>query len=275
VAVVTVVRWFDALARRLGRRWLDRVETVRQIGAFTLITLGVTVTKFGSAPQVVRPLIRQQIVRSGIRLLPTVAFIGVALGLLIIGQTLRLLHQVGQQELVGSLIVTVLVRELSPLSAALVVLARVGTPTVVELGTARALGEVEALEALGIDPIHYLVVPRVLGITVAVFALSVYLLVFALVSGWLVSVAANVALPLSSYMAQIAGALRWQDFPLLAGKSLAFGATGALIACYQGLARPLRLEEVPRAATRTVAESVVSFLVLDIAFLALQLLTFA
>ena len=105
---------------------LDQLDTVRQIGAFTLITLGVTVTKFGVAPQVVRPLIRDQIIRSGVRLLPIIAFIGIALGLLIIGQTLRLLHQVGQQELVGSLIVTVLVRELAPLTAALVVLARVG-----------------------------------------------------------------------------------------------------------------------------------------------------
>ena len=265
----------DELAGRLGRRVLGQLEMIRQIGAFTLITFGVTVTKLGVAPQVVRPLIREQIVRSGVRLLPIIAFIGTALGLLFIGQTLRLLHQVGQQELVGSLVVTVLIRELAPLTAALVVLARVGTPTVVELGTARAMGEVEALEALGIDPIHYLVVPRVMGITVAVFALSVYLLLFALASGWLVSVVSNVSLPLGTYLGQIAGALRWQDFPLLAAKSLTFGGVGAMIACYQGLARPLRLEEVPGAATRTVAQSVVAFLVLDAVFLVLQLLTFS
>ena len=48
-----------------------------------------------------------------------------------------------------------------------------------------------------------------------------------------------------------------------------------MIACYQGLARPLRLEEVPGAATRTVAQSVVAFLVLDAVFLVLQLLTFS
>lgn len=268
-------RWLDELAGRLGRWVLGKVDTVRQISAFTLITLGVAVTQFGRAPQVVRPLIRHHLVRSGIRLLPIIAFIGSALGLLIIGQTLRLLYQVGQEDLIGSLVVTVIVRELAPLSAALVVLARVGTSTVVELGTSRALGEVEALEALGIDPIHYLVVPRVLGITVAVFALTVYLLLFALVSGWLVSVITQVPLSLDNYLAQIAQALRWQDFPLLAIKSLTLGGVGALIACYQGLARPLRLEDVPGAAARTVSESLVAFLVLDAAFLALQLLTFS
>ncbi len=260
------------LTEVLGLRVISFLDTTRRLGAFTLITLGVLATKAGSAGQVLRPLMRAQVASAGVRLLPIVGFIGVALGLVIIGQTLRLLSQVGQTQLIGSLFVTVIFRELAPLTAALVVLARVGTPTVVELGTARALGEVEALEALGIDPIHYLVVPRVAGITVAVFALSVYLILFAGASGWAFAFAANLALTGTDYLQGIAGALRWPDFPLLTLKTLGFGAAGALIACYQGLARPLRLEEVPTAATRTVAHSVIAFLFIDAAFLAVNLL---
>lgn len=255
------------LTESIGWRVLSFVDTTRRLGAFTLITLGVLVTKAGAGGRVVRPLMRAQVVRAGVRLLPIVAFIGFAMGLVIIGQTLRLLSQVGQTGLMGSLFVTVIFRELAPLTAALVVLARVGTPTVVELGTARALGEVEALEALGIDPIHYLVVPRVVGITVAVFSLAVYLVVFALGSGWLFAFVADLPVTGSQYVGQVASALRWPDFPFLAGKTLAFGASGAVIASYQGLARPLRLEEVPDAATRTVAHSVIAFLLIDGAFL--------
>src|SRR5207249_9259941 len=85
----------------------------------------------------------------------------------------------------GTIMVIVVVRELGPLLTALLVLARVGTANVVELGTARATGEVEALEALGIDPVHYLVVPRVVGMAVGLFALTVYLILGALVSGYL------------------------------------------------------------------------------------------
>ena len=266
------VERFGLVAEAAGARALRSLETLRRLGAFTLITLGVLVTRADRGRQLVRPLIRGQVVRAGVRLLPIVAFIGFALGLVIIGQTLRLLSQVGQTQLIGSLFVTVMFRELAPLTAALVVLARVGTPMVVELGTARALGEVEALEALGIDPIHYLVVPRVLGITVAVFALTVYLLLFALLSGWLFAVVSNLPVTGADYWGQVAAALRWEDFPLLALKTLAFGAVGALIACYQGLARPLRLEEVPDAATSTVAQSVVVFLVFDAAFLVVNLL---
>jgi len=262
---------FQRLIEGVGLRVLSFVDTTRRLGAFTLITLGVMVSKAGSGRKVVRPLMRAQVVRAGVRLLPIVAFIGIVLGMVIIGQTLRLLHQVGQTSLMGSLFVTVIFRELAPLTAALVVLARVGTPTVVELGTARALGEVEALEALGIDPIHYLVVPRVVGITTAVFSLSVYLLLFALVSGWLFAFVANLPIPAGEYMGQVASALKWPDFPLLAGKTLVFGAAGALIASYQGLARPLRLEEVPEAATRTVAHSVIAFLLIDGLFLLVNL----
>ncbi len=260
------------LTALVGMRVLSFLDTTRRLGAFTLITLGVLVSKAGSGRKVVRPLMRAQVVRAGVRLLPIVAFIGIALGMVIIGQTLRLLSQVGQTALMGSLFATVMFRELAPLTAALVVLARVGTPTVVELGTARALGEVEALEALGIDPIHYLVVPRVVGITVAVFSLAVYLLLFSLASGWVFAVGANLPVTGKDYLGGIANALRWLDFPLMAGKTLAFGAAGALIACYQGLARPLRLEEVPDAATRTVAHSVIAFLLVDAAFLVVNLL---
>jgi len=68
--------------------------------------------------------------------------------------------------------VAVVVRELGPLLTAMLVLARSGSSNVIELGTARALGEVEALEALRIDPIHYVVMPRVIGMALAVFALD-------------------------------------------------------------------------------------------------------
>ena len=109
-------------------------------------------------------------------------FLGIALGLLVIAQTTALLSQLGAQAYVGTIMVTVVVRELGPLLTAILVLARAGTANVVELGTLRALGEVRALESLGIDPIHYLVMPRMLGLAVAVFCLTVYLILTALMN---------------------------------------------------------------------------------------------
>jgi phospholipid/cholesterol/gamma-HCH transport system permease protein len=151
--------------------------------------------------------------------------------------------------------VIVVVRELGPLLAAMLVLARVGTAHVIELGTARALGEVEALEALGIDPVHYLIVPRVIGMAVGVFSLTVYLIIGALVSGYLFAFLQDVPLTPGDYFKQIAEALSWLDFALLALKTVAFGFFIAIVTCYHGLARPLRLEDVSRVAVRAVRKA--------------------
>ncbi|MBI3877322.1 MAG: ABC transporter permease, partial [Verrucomicrobia bacterium] len=169
----------------VGRQLFRLAATAQGLGAFALITLGIAVTKFNVASRVIHPLVRAQIHRAGVRLLPIVGFLGCALGLVIIGQTVSLLTRVGAQNLAGTVMVTVVVRELGPLAAALLVLTRVGTAIVIELGTSRALGEVEALEALGIDPVHYLVVPRVAGLALSIFALTVYLIIVAVLSGYL------------------------------------------------------------------------------------------
>src|SRR5207249_1471031 len=116
------------------------------------------------------PLIFHETARAGSKLLPMFIFISAALGLLVIGQSVSWLTRVGAINYLGAIMVIVVVRELGPLLTALLVLARVGTANVIELGTARAMGEVEALEALGIDPMHYLVMPRVIGMAVGVFA---------------------------------------------------------------------------------------------------------
>jgi phospholipid/cholesterol/gamma-HCH transport system permease protein len=153
----------------------------------------------------------------------------------------------------------------------LLVLARVGAANVVELGTARALGEVEALEALGIDPIHYLVVPRVIGLAVSIFSLTVYLIMIALLSGYLFAFIEGVPLLPGDYFRQLAGALLWQDFALLALKTFCFGILIAIVTCYEGLAAPLRLEEVSRATTSAVGKCVVGVVLLDAVFLVVYL----
>jgi phospholipid/cholesterol/gamma-HCH transport system permease protein len=154
---------------------------------------------------------------------------------------------------------------------ALLVLARVGTANVVELGTARAMGEVEALEALGIDPVHYLVVPRVVGLTVGVFSLTVYLILGTLVSGYLWAFLQDVPLLPGEYFRQLAGALSYLDFALLALKTCAFGFIIAIVTCYHGLAQPLQLNEISRATVRAVAQSTIACVLLDALFIIIYL----
>ena len=261
-----------SFANFIGRKLLRFIFTVQGLGAFALITLGVMVSKFGAAPRVIHPLIRAHLARSGIRLLPMVMFIAVALGLVIIGQTLSLLvERANTTQFLGIVMVTVVVRELGPLLTALIVLSRIGTANVIELGTARALGEVEGLEALGIDPIHYLVVPRVIGMALGIFSLTIYLIIGALVSGYLWAFLQDLPLRPGDYFAQLARSLRTLDFVTLALKTSTFGAIIATVTCYHGLAQPLRLEEVSGAAIRAVGQSVILCVLLDAAFIVVYL----
>ena len=159
--------------------------------------------------------------------------------------------------------VTVVVRELGPVVTALLVLARIGTAIVIELGTARALGEVEALEALGIDPIHYLVMPRVIALAVSILALTVYLIIVALLSGYLFAFLQDVPLLPGEYFSQLATSLRWEDFALLGLKTASFGIVIAVVTCYQGLARQLSIEDVAEVTTMAVVTSVVTCVIID------------
>jgi phospholipid/cholesterol/gamma-HCH transport system permease protein len=265
-------RWPLAVGlRRIGRRFFASIETLRGFVAFALITLGVAFRKSGAAPAVIRPLIYAHIYRAGVGLLPMISLLAVALGLVIIGQTVALLSRVGAQAFAGTIMVTVVVRELGPMVAALLVLARVGTAYVIELGTARALGEIDALESLAIDPIHYLVLPRVVGLALSVFSLTLYFILVSLASGYLFAFLQDVPLKPGSYIQQLAAALRWQDFLLLGFKATCFGILLAVITCYEGLAHPLHLEDVGRATTRAVVSSVVSCVVLDALFIIVYL----
>jgi phospholipid/cholesterol/gamma-HCH transport system permease protein len=261
------------LTHRLGRSLFRFLVTVQGLGAFCLITLGVMLRKFRTARHVVWPAIFRETNRAGLQLLPMFAFVALALGLLVIGQAVSGLNRVGAIDYLGTIMVIVVVRELGPLVAATLVLARIGTANVVELGTARAMGEVEALEALGIDPVHYLVVPRVLGMALGVFSLTVYLIIGALVSGYVWAFIQDVPLQPGDYFRQLAAALSGLDFALLAVKTLTFGFIIALVTCYHGLAQPLRLEEVSSATVRAVAQSVIACVFIDALFIVVYLST--
>lgn len=257
----------------LGRKLFLALLTVQGLAAFALITLGVILQKFNVARTVIQPRIRQEVFRAGVALVPMFVFVALALGFVVVGQTVSALARVGQTSYLGSTMVIVIVRELGPLLAAMLVLARVGTANVIELGTARALGEVEALEALGIDPVHYLIVPRVIGMALGIFSLTIYLIIGALASGYLFAFLQDVPLTPAEYYRQIAEALGWLDFALLALKTIAFGFFIAIVTCYHGLAQPLRLEEVSRVAVRAVTQGVIVCVLIDAVFIVLYLVT--
>lgn len=264
-----------AYSNYFGRQVLRLLITIHGLGAFALITLGVILTKLRRAESVTLPLIFQEMRRSGLALMPMFMFMSVVLGLLVIGEAITQLYrfQAGATPVLGTIMAAVVVRELGPLIAAMLVLSRSGTANVIELGTARALGEVEALEALGVDPVHYLVVPRVIGMALGVFALTIYFIMGVLISGYLWAFLNGVPLGPDDYFQQLVVSLDGLDFVILAIKSASFGVAIAIITSYHGLAQPLQLEQVSQTTVGAVAQSIVACVALDAIFIFIYLAT--
>ena len=222
-------------------------------------------------PKVERAALRSatamQIWRCGVRQLPLVSFVGLALGVLVIGQAVSLLQQVSAQRYMGTVMVTVVLRELGPLLTAFLVAARPGTAAVVELGALQFAGKVEQVDRLDLRSLRELVAPRVKGLAVAGFCLTIYLIAVALACGYLMAFVQGVPLRLTEYAGQLAEAMHWLDFVLIALKAALFGMVIAVVSCYHGLERMLRIEELPAATTRAVVEGLGACVLLDALFL--------
>jgi len=203
-----------------------------------------------------RPPIAEYVWRYGVRQLPIIALLGAVLGLLVVGQAVALLRQVGAQHFMGTVMVTVVMRELGPLLTAFVLAARAGTGTVVELSLD---GERKMRE---------LVAPRLKAFIVATVCLTVYLIFIALATGYLVAFLQGVPLRLAAYCEEVADAMHWMDFVLVGVKAALFGAVVAVVSSFHGMAQRQRVEELPQATTRAVVESLACCLALDAVFLA-------
>lgn len=157
-------------------------------------------------------------------------------GLALVSQTLYWLGLAGQEELEGSLLVTVLVREVTPLLIGMVLLGRSGMTTVVELGLLQHVGQVRLLAAQGIDPILLLALPRVVAYALASFTLGVLFVLAALVVGFVASsLLGAVQGSLWLFLDHVLSAMQAADFAIFPVKMLCIGALVALTACLTGL----------------------------------------
>jgi phospholipid/cholesterol/gamma-HCH transport system permease protein len=189
------------------------------------------------------------------------------LSFLVISQATRELGRFGATDLIGTLIVVAIVRELGPLITALVVAGRSGTAIAAELATNQVLGEVRALEAMGIDPKQYLVLPRFVGSLVSVFTLLVVFDLVAILAGF--AAASFNGMSGSRYFDIVLESLRARDVWLTVLKALAFGLIVGVVPSYFGLAVRRAPTEIPIAASRAVVAAIVGIFLCSALFVAL------
>ena len=198
-----------------------------------------------------------------------VALLSGLLSFLVIAQATQALGRLGATEKIGQIIVVAVIRELGPLLTALIVVSRSGTAIAAEMATNRVMGEVTALEAMGIDPFIYLVLPRLLGCVVSVTCLMILFDAVALSAGFVGAATSPTHLSLNHYQEIVLATLSAKDVWITLAKGLTYGASVALFCSYHGLAVTAGPTEIPQAVTRGVMGTVVSIFVMSAIFVAI------
>jgi phospholipid/cholesterol/gamma-HCH transport system permease protein len=203
-----------------------------------------------------------QMVNIGVASLPTVAMANFLLGIVLAIQGAGQFEKLGATDLVASLVAFSILREIGPLITAVIVIGRSGSSITAELGTMKVAEEIEALNVMGIDPIKFLVVPRLLSMIIMMPVLTVLGEGVGLFAGWLISVLSLHLDPIF-YVTNSVAAVDQKD--LFSGllKAVIFGAVVGTIGCFYGIQVEGGAEGVGKATTKSVVSSLTCMLAAD------------
>ncbi|MDZ5458210.1 MlaE family ABC transporter permease [Azohydromonas lata] len=202
---------------------------------------------------------------SSARALPIVTGVNLLVGSILAFVGAVQLVKFGAGIYVADLVGIAVAREMAAVITAVVMCGRTGAAFAAELATMQANEEIDAYEVLGIDPVPYLVLPRVLSLLLLLPLLYIYACLAGLVGGALVG-SGMLQLAPQAYMDRTAIILGWSHLGLGLVKSVVFGALIGIVGCYCGLHAQRNAAGVGRATTKAVVVSIVGVIVVDSLF---------
>jgi len=254
-------RWNAGLVR-VANAWGNVViEGINTLGDISMFTWRMFLWMVTARPR--RETMMPNFYAVGVLSLPVVALTGTFIGMVLAIQSYHQFESMGLESKLGAVITMSLVRELGPVLAATMLAGRVGSAMAAVIGTMRVTEQIDALIAMGANPIHYLVVPRFLACVLLIPALTIMADFMGIVGGYFFSVVVygiDHAQYLKNSREFVGG------FDLFTGifKSVFFGATIAIVSCYRGFHCQPGAVGVGRAATAAFVQSFVMILALDI-----------
>ncbi len=252
--MVGPIRWFTDS----GAIVIDWVTAIGDVSFFTMQTISWILTRL---PQ--KETLLPNFYQVGVRSLPVVALTGTFIGMVLAVQSYAQFAHLGLQTRLGGVINVSLVTELGPVLAGTMLAGRVGSAMAAELGTMRVTEQIDALTSMGANPIHYLVVPRLLACLFLIPALTVVANFMGVIGGAFYSI----------FILDIDAFYYWHNslsivglYDLFSGifKSLFFGFSIAILGCYRGFHCDPGAEGVGRAATAAFVHAFVVIIVLDL-----------
>jgi phospholipid/cholesterol/gamma-HCH transport system permease protein len=237
------------------------IDSIYAIGYMSLFAVQVGYWLVSRLPRY--DTILPNLYQVGVLSLPVIALTGTFIGMVLAVQSYFIFRDLGLKTWLGAVINMTLVRELGPVLAATMLAGRVGSAMAAELGTMRVTEQIDALESMGTNAVHYLVVPRFLACIFMIPTLTVMADFMGVVGGYLYSIH---ILDIDEHHYWKNSEAFVQSFDLFSGifKSMFFGAAIALVSCYRGFNCAPGAEGVGRAATSAFVWSFVLILAIDL-----------
>ena len=201
----------------------------------------------------------------GVRALPILSLITFFVGLIMALQSAYELRKLGAISFVANAVAISISRELGPLITAIVVIGRSGSAFAAEIGTMKVTEEIDALETMAINPIHFLVSPKFLAMIVMLPCLTMWANMMGIFGGSVFGVA-QADFTFGRYVEASLNALFLRDIMTGLIKSVMFGVTITAVGCHEGLSTGAGAEQVGHSTTRAVVMSIFLVVVVDLVF---------
>jgi phospholipid/cholesterol/gamma-HCH transport system permease protein len=216
--------------------WLGRTVRVRARFILALMALVTGIVAEALLPRAWRRSVRMEFLRmlrmSLIGSLPATMFVGALIGFGMVYQAIYWLQLAGQQNLLGTLLISVVLREVAPILVGIILLGRSGSAMLTELGQLQAGGQIRALQAQGVDGFQFLALPRGVAFALASYTLGIAFVLMTLLVGFMMSnLLGIVETSLWSFLDAVLGAASPTDFVIFPIKMLAIGLLVAATAC--------------------------------------------
>lgn len=253
----------SSLVQAIGRRTINSVNHILDLFAFTNRISRLLLGRGQTGRKLVLKITSEQIFFAAIQALPIVLFIALISGSMIVMQLTRQFATVEGRYILGELIVILVIRELGPLFTALIVILRTGIAVTVETSYMSVSGELDALEMQGIDPVHLICLPRLIGITVAILCLFFIFDLVAILGGYAVAWTVTNA-PMENFLQEIGKAVSGIDITVGIVKAIFFGITVTVTSLYRGIRAGKAFTEIPQETSRAAVECLLYCLFINI-----------
>ena len=213
------------------------------------------------------PAFVNQIEQTGVTAIPIIGLLSFLLGVVLAYQGAEQLQRFGAEIFTVNLVGIAVFREIGGLMSAIIVAGRSGSAFTAQIGTMKLNQEIDAMETIGLNPVEILVLPRVLGLLVALPLLTFFANIMGIIGG-MVMCYFNLGITIPLFMRQLHDALAFSPWSFWLGllKAPVFAFVIALVGCFEGLRVEGTSESVGRLTTRSVVESVFLVITLDAAF---------